>query len=550
MPAQGEKLRMADGAGLDRRAFLRRSGLAAVAAGVSGPSAALAQGRPRTHHAATRAATPLPSPAQVRADFQTMADFGPRYTGTAGHAGFIDWLERELVATGVQMYPRQQWPLTVWEAQDFGLELLDGPAKGSVPVSGYLVRSQETGSGGVTGPLVYAGAAPLPALDPRGEGLAAAVEGYPAQVESWAQGLSGMHGDLSGAIVLVDLPLPAPLPLGTLVGPLSTYLQWAGHTVADWLTGDFKRAALLPALSAPPPSTFGGLGAAAVVYCLDASADAIRGGYFPFNANFDTTPGLWVDRDTGTSLRVASATRPSARLTLTATRHAGTSDSLLGILPGTGNPEEVLILNTHTDGEGFVEENGGVAMVQLARHFASLARQRRLKRSVLFTLWPGHMAVNMPGLDGVKASHEDLFARAVAAITVEHLGTTEWIDTADRGYHATGDPEPLFVWTTQGPLFDLVRDATIAADLPRTALMRPPAQFGVGSAFQGWGIPQVGLISGPYYMVNDAPGSDMNKLDERHAARQIAWIADMLRRLDTADAAALRTGDPTLGVQA
>jgi hypothetical protein len=80
--------------------------------------------------------------------------------------------------------------------------------------------------------------------------------------------------------------------------------------------------------------------------------------------------------------------------------------------------------------------------------------------------------------------------------------------------------------------------------------MRPPAQFGVGSAFQGWGIPQVGLISGPYYMVNDAPGSDMDKLDEHLAARQIGWIADMLRRLDTADAAALRTGDPTLGVQA
>ena len=39
-------------------------------------------------------------------------------------------------------------------------------------------------------------------------------------------------------------------------------------------------------------------------------------------------------------------------------------------------------------------------------------------------------------------------------------------------------------------------------------------------------------------------------LDERLAARQIAWIADMRRRLDTADAAALRTGDPTLGAHA
>ena len=446
------------------------------------------------------------------------------------------------------MYPRQHWPLTVWEARGYGLELLDGPAKGRTEVSGYVVRSQETGPSGVTGPLVYVGPAPVPALDTRGEGLAAALEAYPAQVASWAEGLSGMRGDLSGAIVLVDLPVPLPLPLAALL-TMSTYRQWPGHSDADWMGGDFKRTALLPALNAPPPSTFGKRGAAGVVYCIDASAAAIKGGYMPFNADFDGTPGLWVDRDTGTKLRAAAAARPTARLTLAATRSKATSDSLLGYIPGSGTGDEVIVLNTHTDGEGFVEENGGVALVQLARHFASLPTTHRLRRSLVFTLWPGHMTVGMPGIGGVKDTHQDLFARAVAAITVEHLGTTEWLDTADRGYHATGDPETMFAWTTQGPMFDLVREATAASKLPRTALMRPPVQFGVGSPFQSWGIPQVGLISGPYYMVNDAPGSDMNKLDERLAARQIAWVADTIRRLDTADAAALRTGDPTLGLQ-
>jgi hypothetical protein len=528
---------------LDRRAFLGRAAGAGVAALTALAPSALAK-----HAVRGRRAIPLPSPAQVRSDVQRMVDFGPRYTGTASHARFVDWLEQELVRAGAVMYPRQQWPLTVWQAGDYGLEVLDGPAKGAVTVSGYVVRSQETGPAGVTGPLVYGGPAPVPALDTRGEGLAAALEAYPAQVASWAQGLSGMRGDLSGAIVLVDLPLPVPLPLAALL-TMSTYLQWPGRSAADWATGDFKRTALLPALNAPPPSTFGQHGAAAVVYCLDASAAAIKGGYMPFGADFDGTPGLWVDRDTGTKLRAAAALRPSARLTLRATRRKATSDSLLGYLPGAADPDEVLILNTHTDGEGFVEENGGVALVGLARHFGSLPRKRALKRSLVFTLWPGHMAYGMPGIGGVKATHEDLFARAVAAVTVEHLGTTEWLDTADRGYHATGDPEPMFAWTTQGPMVDLVRAATIGAKLPRTALMRPPVQFGVGSPFQSWGIPQAGLISGPYYMVNDAPGSDMDKLDERLAARQIAWVADMIRRLDTADAAALRTGDPTLGLQ-
>ncbi|MDX6656867.1 MAG: hypothetical protein QOH62_1660 [Solirubrobacteraceae bacterium] len=531
-------------ADLDRRAFLRRSagtGVAALTGGLAGPSGLTAA------VAAKHKVTPLPSPAQVRADFQRMVDFGPRYTGTASHNRFIDWLERELIAAGVVMYPREEWPLTIWEAGDYGLELLDGAAKGPVKVSGYHPRTQETGPEGVTGELVYAGVAPVPALNTGPEGLSAAIAAYPAQVASWAQGLSGTLGDLSGAIVLVDLPLPVPLALGALVGPLATYLQWDGHTVADWLTGDFKRAALLPALNAPPPSLFGSLGAAGVVFCLDASAPAIEGGYMPFNTDFHDTPALWVDRDTGTLLRSAASQRPSARLTLTATRRKGASPSLLGYLPGTAGNDEALILNTHTDGEGFVEENGGVALVHLARHFGSLGRADALKRSLVFTLWPGHMAVGMPQLDGIIEKHGDIMRSAVAAITVEHLGATEWLDTADRGYHATGDPETMFAWTTQGPMFDLAREATIASKLPRTALMRPPAQFGVGGAFQSNGIPQVGLIAGPYYLVNDARSSDMEKLDEQLAARQVAWVADMLRRLDDADAAALMTGDPTLG---
>jgi hypothetical protein len=40
---------------------------------------------------------------------------------------------------------------------------------------------------------------------------------------------------------------------------------------------------------------------------------------------------------------------------------------------------------------------------------------------------------------------------------------------------------------------------------------------------------------------------DMDKLDERLASRQVAWIADIMRRLDRVPAAELRTGDPTLG---
>jgi hypothetical protein len=97
-------------------------------------------------------------------------------------------------------------------------------------------------------------------------------------------------------------------------------------------------------------------------------------------------------------------------------------------------------------------------------------------------------------------------------------------------------------------MFEVTRDATIAHELPRTALLRPPAQFGVGPAFQSAGVPQIGAISGPEYLVTVSDNGDMDKLDEALAARQIAWLADIVQRLEGVSADELRQGDPTLGV--
>jgi hypothetical protein len=98
-------------------------------------------------------------------------------------------------------------------------------------------------------------------------------------------------------------------------------------------------------------------------------------------------------------------------------------------------------------------------------------------------------------------------------------------------------------------MFNLTRDAVIAHDLPRTALLRPPAQFGVGGPFQSAGVPQIGAIAGPEYLLTISPSSDMPKLDPGLASRQIAWLADLARRIDPVPAAQLRQGDPTLGAQ-
>ena len=491
------------------------------------------------------AAGGLPTPAQVRGDFQRMVDFGPRLTGSDSHNNYIAWLEEEFASAGLQLLPCDTYRTERWLAQKVGLELLDGTSAGAVKVATYYPRSQETPAGGVSGPLVYGGTAPgLSASGTDLGALQAAIARYPGDIATWASGVSGtVAGGTSGAILLVDVPVPVPLTAGIFL-PAATYLNWPGHSEADWATSDYKRVWIEPGLSIPL-APFQAMGAAGVVFIVDASFAALAGGYLPFTHGFEPLPALYVDRDTGAKLRQAASGRPRARLTLAATRAKSPTQAVTAVLPGSS--DETLIFNTHTDGQGFAEENAGVAFLHLARYFSSLPAQKRLKRTVVFAAWPGHMVADLPQTRGWIDAHPDIVRRAAAALTIEHLGCSEWIDTVDQGYHATGQAETFGIWTTQGKMFELTRDTVVAHDIPRAALLRPPVQFGVGGAFQSAGIPQIGAIAGPEYLLTVSANGDMDKLDEALAARQIAWVADLATRLDGVPAAQLRQGDPTLG---
>ena len=527
------------GDGLTRRGLLGRAvwgaGSLALAGGLAGRGARAS--------GAARPVVPLPAPAQVRADFQRMVDFGPRITGSEAHTAFVEWLEREFTAAGLELLPCDVYETSRWEVGRFGLEVA---GTGPISVATYFPRSKETPAEGVTGPLVYGGTAPQPAVNPGAgaDAFQAALARYPGDLAGWAQALPGtLGGDPRGSVLLVDLPAPVPTT-AELFGALLTYYNGQGETAADLATAEYKRLWLHPGL-AMPLDAFTAMGVAGVVFILDASFEALEGQYLPFEWKNEGVPALYVDRDTGARLRAAAGPRPTARLTLTATRRTVPTPSVTAVLPGTS--DETVIFNTHTDGQGFVEENGPVAFVHLARHFASLPPERRLERTLVFAAWPGHMSNDLPQAQGWIDAHPDLVERAAAALTVEHLGCSEWSDTADRGYHATGRAELFAIWTSQGPMFDLTKAAVIRQDLPRTALLRPPAQFGVGGPFHQAGIPQIGAIAGPEYLLTVADDGEMGKLDEHLAARQIAFLADLTTRLEGVDRAALRAGDPTLG---
>ena len=88
---------------------------------------------------------------------------------------------------------------------------------------------------------------------------------------------------------------------------------------------------------------------------------------------------------------------------------------------------------------------------------------------------------------------------AVRGMAAAGLGRRllDQVDAAlHRGESWHGDPEAFGVWTSQGRMFSESRDAAVANDLPHTAFLRGPAQFGIGRDFQTAGIPQIGAIAG------------------------------------------------------
>jgi hypothetical protein len=215
------------------------------------------------------------------------------------------------------------------------------------------------------------------------------------------------------------------------------------------------------------------------------------------------------------------------------------------VLPGDGSTDEVLIVNTHTDGQNAFEENAGVACVALARHFAALGRSAR-RRTLVFSCVTGHFSgAGQPQTQGFIDDHPDLVKRAAAAVTIEHFGASEWLDDA-RGYHPTGQVEVGAIFHSQTPIAVPAIDAMQAADLRRSELLRPAGVtfFGVGASLHEAGVPSIAYIAGPNYLLAlDGRHGHLDKLDARRYAAEVRFTADLLHRLDGIPTAQLAAGD-------
>lgn len=518
-PANGSSM-------LTRRQFINVASSAALLTMVSRPAAAQMGGG--AQHPKALNPKLLPSPDEIWGLLETVNQNGvPRFTGNSAHRRYVDMLESEMQASGLEV-ARDKYTFPRWEVRKWALSAQ--PAGGPpevLPVTFYYPHSGQTGPEGVSGPLVYAGrmasdlsAKPDLSVDMRGKIAFIDYEIVPTNYNDWYR------------------PWGFNVP-DTTIPPLADGLGSYPHT--GWSLAEYKKA-----------------GAVGVIFgWTNVSDEQATGQNWPFGQALQDIPALLVGRETGSKIRQLASSGGTATLTLEADvfQDAGT-DSLVATLPGVSR-DEVLIVHTHTDGPNIVQENGGVALLSLAKYFSKLPAGSR-KRTLVFSLITGHdNAAYLPGKQGSFIQrHPDLMKNAVAAVTIEHFGCKEWRDDESHSHYSpTGKNELGYAITHHETLGKLELESARGTDDRRVAVVEPKQNvrnaryLGIGGSFANTGLPTLGYFGAPSYLNMVAADGCIGKLNKEIYHGQVEEQARLLHALDTTPASDLQRLAPVASRQ-
>jgi hypothetical protein len=445
----------------------------------------------------------LPSQKEVW-DWQVwMAKLGPKYTGNKAHVEFVEFLASHLQDYGLEV-AREHYTLPRWEARRW--EITVAPSSGKsfkAPVTSYFPYSGQTPAAGATGELVYAGHAP-------------------------EFNLSG----LQGKVALVDFSINTR-KFADMYKPWGIYPTDA-HFPAE----------LRPARGGVNDLTqFQKAGAIGVIIAWTDVSDAnAMDQYTPFSRPPQGVPGLYVGRDTGAKLKALAGSGAKATVVLEADIFPDTpTDTLLATLPGTTS-DEVIIVNTHTDGPNATEENGGLGVLALAKYFAKVPKSER-KRTIVFPLTSGHFAGPwVPSMRGIIQKYPDLIKKSVAALTVEHLGCKEWMDDASLRYKATGENEWAVAITDTAGVGNILVEALQGSANRKTAVVNPVhgGWLGEGGGLARAGVPTIGYIPQPNYLLAGPANGCIEKLSAERLHAEIEVFAKVIHKMDSMSAAELK----------
>jgi hypothetical protein len=461
------------------------------------------------------------SAAELRQLNATLAGFGLRSPGSASHNKVLAWLDREFrqipgMKVRSDYYTINRWqPLPLAKgmpgrdlARAGGLQIVGAAgALSTVPVAGALPFTLPTSSRGTSGRLVYI---------PTGQAITTA--------------------NARGKVIVTPFPPAA-----------TAYALF--RVVAHFLTPDFPSSGDYARPYAAPIDPMliaaGQAGAVGVVFVWNVPGAQVKGYWEPHSGTRFRVSGVYVGNEQASRLKQLAQQGATARIIVRAKWDTARTRNIIATLPG--QTRSRIVINSHTDGVTWVQENGTAGALALARYFARLPRRCRY-RDLQFALTSDHLGFRDDGTFRYGAQLDKDYKKGTVdfVMSMEHLGTREILPTG--GPHNTlrfdGKAEPL-VWSV-GEESPAMVTATIAAikrrKLDRTAVLKgtdaPTAnqvpahcsQGGIGSNFQARLLPTMSTITGPWSLW--APSFGEKAIDFQRMRAEVIAMGDVVRSLD------------------
>lgn len=435
---------------------------------------------------------------------------GLRAAGSLAHESYIDALRLRLSEAGISEIYEEPVTLTQWKVNSWSLELPGKLPAENIPTANFVPYSGSTPEAGTIAPLKLA-------------------DNYEKLKK----------GELKGRIAVVRLQKPETTL--DIFARRALSLIGLNRPAAEIPFNRIyfatrKMAGVLDALQRAD--------ADGAIIVLDEPSNNAMGVYAPYDGYSRGVPAVYVDKDVGQRLVKLAQLGADARIKMDADVESVQSRNLVAIIPGSS--EELVVLNSHTDGPNGIEDNGPNIIVAMAQYLARLPKEA-LPRSIMVSLTTGHFA----GAKGVEdfidqQRRSGLLDKISAVLCLEHLGAEEWVSGPGGRWMPSGRPEPyLFFMPNIPALVEASENAIRRAESAPTVISPPtrPNASGragrhhdhvwPGEAQAFWGrarIPTANYIAGPNYLFNSGI-STADKVDYQRIHRETVAFTEMVLEL-------------------
>ena len=453
----------------------------------------------------------ITSPELLQEEVEKMNSFGVRLTGTKAQRNFIKYLKSRIHDMGIETFSDPSRFMR-WEETNKKIVIKDLDEEFEVPISSAFPYSGRTPAEGITAQMTLVREKHVGYLNATDKIAVVEVDELdflPSEIafnereRSIPEGLRlPSHYNGPVATAFVNFPF---LKMAKLAGAKGVICIWKG-----------------------------------------INDDCIEGQYLPFILDYQGIPAVWVNSKNGKKVIEEAEKGAFATLTLEGIidEYAKT-ESFWCVLDGEEEGESVII-NTHTDGTNCIEENGPIAMLAMIKYL----KDKPLKRTHIFVFVTGHFRLpNFKNLDGggVQATSKWLTAhrshwdgkeghlKAVAGLSVEHLGCKMWKTDENGEYRQTGDVETEIVYTGNKVMDNIYFKSLEDRKKVYTLTLRGHnlLHFGEGQPLFNCGIPEIALVTAPDCLCVISDNHEMDKFDAELMYEQTVSFIKMALMIDS-----------------